>query len=61
MKHFAKLLIGILVLVTVTQVIGDIEKRLYFASLRNRFNEFIGCATIISPKLAITAANVVKG
>lgn len=61
MGHFSIFLFGLIVVLSISSSFGEIEEKLYFASLRNRFNEFVGCATIISPTLAITAANVVKG
>lgn len=61
MKHTVRFFCGLFVLLSISSAFAEIEDKLYFASLRNRFNEFVGCATIISPNLAITAANVVKG
>ncbi|XP_063708574.1 uncharacterized protein LOC134837160 [Culicoides brevitarsis] len=51
----------IFVLFAISATFADVEDKLYLASVRNRFNEFVGCATVISPNLAITAANLVKG
>uniref|UniRef100_A0A336L0U6 CSON002228 protein n=1 Tax=Culicoides sonorensis TaxID=179676 RepID=A0A336L0U6_CULSO len=49
------------ILLAIPHIHCEIEDKLYFASVRNRFNEFVGCASIISPNYALTAANVVQG
>lgn len=55
------ILLSFVVVFPIENVSSQIENKLFFASIRNRFNDFMGCATIISPRLAITAATVVEG